>query len=305
MTFSWFLSVAQGLLLLLAAPALLGWLDWCKAYLTGRRRPLAYLLQPYRDLRKLLRVPPTHSLAVSSIFRLTPGIVFVVYGCLLFILPVFTAPLLQADLVLILYLLGLARFTFSLAGLDSASAFGGLGSSREMFFHFLTEISLFALIAAMSLWSDGSVVGQAQAQPMSLFRFVALLVLVSAFFPVLLLEARRLPVDNPDTHLELTMAGKAVELEFSGRDLALIGWAESSKLFFLLVLWAQLWSALVGNAPGWLLLVRTLGLPAGAVLLALWEWRTPKLRLGQVSSIAQGSLFLSLFAILLRLIPGG
>lgn len=305
MSGQWSLSLIQGILLLIAVPILLGWLNWWKARLTGRRRPLLFIVQPYRDLFKLLKVPPTYTAATSWVFRWSPCVLFVAYGSLLFTLPVFTTPFLKADLILILYLLGLARFTFSLAGLDGASAFGGLGSNREMFFHFLTEVSFFTLIVAFLLWSGASVADDTQTQLRPLLKILASLALLLAFFPVILLEARRLPVDNPDTHLELTMAGKAIGLEYSGRDLALVEWAETSKLAFLLALWPRMLFALldmdttaslIGRVALWLL---------AGVALALWEWRTPKMRLGQVSQIAQTSLLLSLFAILLRLTPGG
>jgi len=296
------LSLVQGLLLLVGAPAFLGWLNWWKARLTRRRRPLTCVVQPYRDLIKLLRLPATYAKPTSWVFRLTPVIVFAAYGSLLFTLPFFTRPLLAADLVLILYLLGLARFTLSLAGLDSASSFGGLGSNREMFFHFLTEISFFAVILALWLWSN--VGAAAPTQSNALLRIVALLAVILAFFPVILLEARRLPVDNLETHLELTMAGKAVGLEFSGRDLALVEWAETNKLFFMVALWSQLPLTLFEQAPRSVFLSLLLWLLAGA-FLAWWEQRTPKLRLGRVPSVAQMSLLLSLFAILVRLIPGG
>ena len=303
MSESWWLSFAQGILLLVAAPAILGWLNWWKARLNGRRRALGYLLQPYRNLFKLLRVPPTHSQATSWVFRWTPYIVFTAYGSLLFTLPIFATPLLDADLVLILYLLGLARFTLSLSGLDSASAFGGLGSNREMFFHFLTEISFFVLIVAFLLWS-GNATGLTTMQIGSLFRIAPPLTLTLAFFPALLLETRRLPLDNPGTHLELTMAGKAIELEFSGRDLALIEWAEMSKLLFMLSLLPNLLLSLLGHEEWLFVTVPMLWLLTGP-LLAFWEWQRPKLRLGQIPSAAQTSLLFSLFAILLRLIPGG
>lgn len=306
----WWLSFAQGALLLLAAPALLGWINWWKSRLAGRQRPLAFVLQPYRDLGKLLKVPPACSQATSWVFRWTPIILFVAYGSLLFALPLFTAPFLNADLIVVLYLLGLARFTFSLAGLDGASAFGGLGSQREMFFHVLTEVSFFALIAAFLLWSDGGATIEASTGLRSLLQILASVALLPAFFPVILLEARRLPVDNPDTHLGLTMADKGVGSEYAGRDLALVEWTETNKLVFLLALWSQLFVSLFVPASSDVIaaivavIKVVLWLLAG-VILAYWEWCSPKVRLGQVPLVAQASLLLSLFAILLRLTPGG
>jgi len=302
-------SSLQGLAVFAFAPFLVGWINWWKAYFTGRRRPAAYLLQPYRDLFKLLRVPATRTSTTSWVFSWTPWVVFLSYGTLLFTLHVFSEPLLRADLILTLYLLGLARFMLSLAGLDSASSFGGLGSSREMFFHFLTEISLFSVIAGVFVLSGSAFVSQSLPLPdnkslmssidKNLMLSISSIALFAAFFPALLLETRRIPVDNPETHLELTMAGKAVELEFSGRDLALIEWGEMNKLVFMLALWMQLLILLpIWNAP--LMIMPLLWLLAGAGL-ALWESKMPKMRLGQIPVVAQISLLFSLFAIVIRL----
>jgi formate hydrogenlyase subunit 4 len=291
----------QGLAILAVAPILVGWINWCKACFTGRRRPVAYLLQPYRDLFKLLRVPATRSKPTSWVFSWTPWVVFLSYGTLLFTLPVIFPALLRADLILTLYLLGLARFTLSLAGLDSASSFGGLGSSREMFFHFLTETSLFSVIAGVFVLSGSAFVSQSLPllDDKNLIVSISAIALFVAFFPVLLLETRRIPVDNPETHLELTMAGKAVELEFSGRDLALIEWGEMNKLVFMLALWMQLLILLpIWNAP--LMIMPLFWLLSGAGL-ALWESKMPKMRLGQIPVVAQISLLFSLFAIVIRL----
>jgi len=291
----------QGLVLLAFSPILVGWINWWKSYFTGRRRPAAYFLQPYRDLVKLFRVPSTRSRTTSWVFYWTPWVIFLCYGSLLFTLSVFSMPLLQADLILVLYLLGLARFMLSLAGLDSASPFGGLGSSREMFFHFLTEISLFAVIAGIFILSGSAVLpyGFEPQEKEKLAFVISAVFLFTAFFPALLLETRRIPVDNPETHLELTMAGKAVELEFSGRDLALIEWGEMNKLLFMIALWIQLLVFLpIPNIP---LMMMPLCWLLSGIGLAQWESKTPKMRLGQIPIVAQISLLFSMFAIIIWL----
>lgn len=298
-------SVLQGLVMLAVAPLLVGWINWWKARFTGRHRSIIYLLQPYRDLGKLFRVPATRSQTTSWVFYWTPWVIFLSYGTLLFTLSVFSTALLQADLILVLYLLGLARFMLSLAGLDSASSFGGMGSSREMFFHFLTEISLFGVIAGIFFWSGGASLSQGLIVldgNQKLAFSISAVSLFIAFFPALLLETRRIPVDNLETHLELTMAGKAVELEFSGRDLALVEWGEMNKLLFMLALWMQLLSLLL--LPNMVLTIMPLFWLLSGVGLALWESKIPKIRLGQVPSVAQISLLFSLFAIVIRLFSG-
>ena len=319
------LSFLQGAVLIVFAPLLMGWLKWWKAWFTGRRRPLTWIIQPYRDCFKLLRLPPTYPQPASWIFRKSPYLIFTVYGGLLFTIPLWTAPLLPADLLLIMYLLGLGRFSLSMAGMDSASSFGHLGSSREMFFHFLTEISFFPALTAFWLWTTEPSLNKEEAT----FWLASVAILLS-FFPILLLEARRLPIGNPTTHLELTMAGKAVELEFSGRSLALVEWGEASKLLFLVALWSQWFIRLFGNVLGELLFlvalwsqwfIRLFGNVLGGLLflfypvvwllvasgLAFWERRSVKVkvRLGRVPSVVFPSLVLSISAILLRLISGG
>ena len=300
----WLLSLLQGISLLAFAPFFRGWLKWWKAQLTGRRRPFKWTLQVYRDYFKLLRIPPKRLKTPSWFFRISPYLIFTTYGSLLFTIPLWTAPSLPIDLLLIMYLLGLGRFILSLAGLDSGTSFGHLGSSREMFFHLLSEISFFSAITAFWLWRNVTPNGE-------LFWLAAAAILFSYFF-ILVLETHRLPVGNPGTHLELTMAGKAVELEFSGRDLALVEWGETSKLLFLVALWSQ-WIVQLGLIPfhgtpimpGWLLFLFYISLwLLIAWGLACWEWRSVKMRLSQVPSFVLPSLALSLSAILLRLIQG-
>lgn len=306
-----FFSFLQGAAILAFVPLLVGWINWWKARLTGRRRPAAYLLQPYRDLFKLMGVPATRSQTTSWVFAWAPWVVFLSYSALLFSLQVFYEPLLRADLILTLYLLGLARFMLSLAGLDNASSFGGLGSSREMFFHFLTEMGFFSVIAGVFVLSGSAFVAPASppATDDVLLSSISLAALFIAFFPVLLLETRRIPVDNPETHLELTMAGKAVELEFSGRDLALIEWGEMNKLVFMLGLWVQLSTRILRQLwalyePARMSLVTIPLFLLVGIFLAFWEARRPKMRLGQVPGTALISLLSSLFAIAIWLFRG-
>ncbi len=321
------LSFLQGAVLIVFAPLLMGWLKWWKAWFTGRRRPLTWIIQPYRDCFKLLRLPSTYPQPASWIFRKSPYLIFAAYGSLLFTIPLWTTPLLPADLLLIMYLLGLGRFSLSMAGMDSASSFGHLGSSREMFFHFLTEISFFPALTAFWLWTNEPAllpphIAATPFAPTTLWPWMiessinrkkatfwlAAVAILLSFFPILLLEARRLPVGNPATHLELTMAGKAVEIEFSGRSLALVEWGEASKLLFLVALWSQWLIRLFGiyNVLGGLLfLFYPVVWLLAASGLAVWEWRSVKIRLGRVPSVAFHSLALSIFAILLRLISGG
>lgn len=236
-------GLTQGILLIAISPAVIGLVRWLEARL--QRRQGQAIVQPYRDLAKLLAKPSVRPFGTSFVFGLTPYVLFAAYGTLAFMIPVFSErTLIRGDLILIIYILGLARFALSLAGLDSGSGFGGLGASREMFFHFLTEVGLALLMVALAiLWQTTDLAVILSSPSMS----SAIVLLAPAMFLLILFETERLPVDNPMTHLELTMSQKAVGLEFGGQDLALIEWAEAIKLTALLALAGQLFVPLPGS----------------------------------------------------------
>lgn len=313
------LGVLQGVIIIVLSPAVTGLLRFLKARLQGRPRPVSYLWQPYRDLFKLIRKPAVRSKFTSWIFAVTPLLLFGLYGTLAGMLPLFhRGAFVQGDLILMLYLLGLARFVLSLAGLDANAPFSGLGSSREIFLHFLTEMGMGGIIAALMIkWGTLNlyVIAQNQSQMgLSIFFQLDLFSLALALFLLILFEGERIPIDNPATHLELTMAHQAVTLEYAGRDLALIEWAEMTKLTFLLGLWVSLFLPLdflirwlIKWLPNWLteptwfigisglFLLKIIILALG---LVLWEMFWPKLRLRAVSSLTLRSIVLSLLAII-------
>jgi len=317
------IGVLQGLLLILIAPGLAGLLRQLKTRLQFRQG--AGILQPYRDLFKLIRRPAVRSETTSWIFAFTPYILFVAYGLLAFQVPVFhCATLLSGDLIVILYILGLARFVLSLAGLDSGAPFSGLGSSREMFFHFLTEIGLMLIIATLIIRWNTINLAAIIAQHSGLlasgisggtgtfpFNPEMLLLFLSLAF-LILFESERIPIDNPATHLELTMAHKAVLLEYAGHDLALIEWAEMIKLTFLLTLLINLFApipalATLTNgidlwASGWAWLGYALKVLGIIVLMAIWEVSQPKLRLRAVVRPSLWPVVFSVIAIIYTVI---
>lgn len=303
-------GLLQGVIVIGLAPGVAGVLRFFKAGIQGRRRTIRNVWQPYYDLWKLIHKPAVRSRTTSLIFAVTPALVFGIYGALACMLPLFlswsgqTLPV-QPDLVLILYLLGLARFTISLAGLDSGASLGGLGSSREMFFHFLTEIGLGTIIAALMLKWDTftlNLILENSRQNSLYFLRPDSLLLAIALFLLILFEAERLPVDNPATHLELTMAHRAILLEYAGRDLALLEWAEMTKLFFLLGLWISLFLPFappdlglpfVGRAALFVLEMIMLTLA-----VAVWEMSRPKLRLRSVGGLSVWAIGLSMLAMI-------
>lgn len=306
----------QGFVLILFAPLSVGLLRWLEARLQRRQGP--GILQPYRDIAKLLAKPAVRPVQASIIFASTPFVLFAVYGVVTFMLPVFSPDtLLRGDLIVIIYLWGLARFTLSLAGLDAGASFGNLGASREMFLHFLTEIGLALLVIVLAIrWGTTSLADILQYHwSLGLLKFLIepeLVLLGGALFLLILFEAERIPVDNPATHLELTMAQRAVTVEFAGRDLALIEWAEAIKLLTLMTLLCHLFipvpfeEYLTPLGGGSTIIVTTAtailayAVRIGLLLigLALWEAGQPKRRLRNVPRVAFISVALSATAIM-------
>ncbi len=227
-------------LLLLVAPLASGIIKTLKARLQTRRGP--GILQPCHDLVKLWRKDMVIPDSASWIFSAAPHVVFLTAAAVGLMVPMIAldVPLgLFGDALAVIYLLGLARFFLALAGLDAGTAFGGLGSSREMTLSALAEPAMMLAIFTVAIGAGStnltevarSAVGQS-------WRFLApsQILAFSALFIVLIAETGRIPVDNPATHLELTMIHEAMILEYSGRYLALIEWGASIKQLVLMTL---------------------------------------------------------------------
>ena len=307
--------VAAGLQLLvvaLGAPLLVGVLRTLKARLVGRRGPRPW--QPYADLRKLLGKEAVVSTTASWVFRATPFVLVATILVSALIVPVLVArpPLAFAgNIILLVYLFMLATFFLALAGLDAGSAFGGMGASREVAVAALAEPTIIVAVLALALRADtidlGRIVERFGREPW-LAANPAHLLAFAAFFIVMLAETGRLPVDNPATHLELTMIHEAMVLEYSGRYLALVEWAGAMKFFLFMTLLANLfvpWGLASSAGPGSLLLGLTaLGgkLAVLTVAVAVLETSVAKLRLFRVPELLAGSFalaFLSLMAVIL------
>jgi len=310
----WASGLIQGIFLMVVAPMTPGLLTFCAAICQGRRRLLITVLQPYRDLAQLCCQRSVRAQTSSWLFAAVPTVLLVAYGSLLFAVPwLEDRPLLRIDLITVLYLMALARFTVSLAGLDTAAPFGALGSSREMFLHLQTELGMALFIAAIALNRgilDLADLSAAQKQLGDHLWFKPDLVLLAvALAAISLYEAGRIPVDNPTTELELTMAHEAIAGEYAGRDLALIRWANAMRLTFLLILFTALFplpTRLLGELLG-----RDVAEPIHLgqlivliVLLALWEATRPKLRLRKVYGPLLLSVLFSMTAILYGLATG-
>jgi formate hydrogenlyase subunit 4 len=301
-------AVLQWLVAVLGAPLLVGVIRKTKARLQGRRG--AGVWQPYLDLRKLLVKEAVISENTSWIFRFTPYLVIGTMLLAAFIVPVLTtagASRNLGNIILLMYLFLLASFFLALAGLDAGSSFGGMGSSREMAIAALAEPTVMIAIFAIALRAGSTglheMITRSVADPLLLLNPGHLLAFFS-FFIVALAETGRLPVDNPSTHLELTMIHEAMVLEYSGRYLALIEWASAIKLFVFLTLLANIffpWGIALALQPGALMigaLVFVVKMSILALSLAFLETAVAKLRLFRVPELLSGSFMLALLAVI-------
>jgi formate hydrogenlyase subunit 4 len=226
-------QILQSLLVVLLAPLFLGWVNNCRAWLSNRRA--AGLLQPYRDLRKLFTKEAVLAHNASWLFRGAPYILFGAMWLAGGIVPVLATDLPlapAADAIALVGLFALARVFMALAAMDVGTAFGGLGARREMLIAFLAEPAMLMAIFTASLISHSTalntIVENMAFREISLYPSMAFAAIAYAL--LFLAENARIPVDNPATHLELTMIHEAMLLEYSGRHLALMEWASASKL---------------------------------------------------------------------------
>lgn len=233
------IEILQILILLAAAPAFVGWIRMVKCWFQGRTSP--GLFQPYRDIAKLFSKDVVLAENASWIFRFTPYLVFGATLLMAGIIPILSVDLplsATADVIALVALFAIARFFTALAGMDIGTAFGGMGSSREMTIASLAEPAMLMAIFAVSLVSKSTSLSQ-MVQVMAHGEFIlrpSLAFAFLAFVLIALAETGRVPIDNPATHLELTMIHEAMILEYSGRHLALIEWAGMMKLFVFSVL---------------------------------------------------------------------
>jgi formate hydrogenlyase subunit 4 len=300
---------AQMLLVLALAPLLTGWVRKVKARLLRRRG--APLLQPYRDLLRLLRKEAVLAGNASWLFRVAPYLMFSAIWVAAALVPTFSIVLIlgwAADLIVIVALLGTARFFLALAGLDVGTSFGGIGSSREMMIAALAEPAMLMIVFTLSLLAGSTQLSSIAAYMIGPTLGIRISVALSAFALVMvaIAENARIPVDNPATHLELTMVHEAMVLEYSGRHLAMIEAAASLKLLLYLSLLAAIfvpWGmAAPGEGPADYLLGAAYyvgKLAVGGFALALFETSIAKMRVFRVSQFLGTALMLGLLATLL------
>jgi formate hydrogenlyase subunit 4 len=227
-------QVLESIAALTAAPLFLGWVNQCRAWLQNRRAPSIWL--PYRGIRKLFHKDAVIAESASPLFRIAPYIVFGAMVVAAGIIPSMGTRLpftFAADAIALVGLLATARVFLSLAAMDIGTAFGTLGARREMMVGFLAEPALLMVIFVASMISMSTalpaITENLATQTPALYPSLAFTAV--AFILVLLAENARIPIDNPATHLELTMIHEAMVLEYSARHLALMEWAAALKLF--------------------------------------------------------------------------
>ncbi|HUO44236.1 MAG TPA: NADH-quinone oxidoreductase subunit H [Burkholderiales bacterium] len=307
-------QILQSVFVVLAAPLLTGWVNQCRAWLQNRSAPS--LLLPYRTLAKLFHKDAVIAHDASRLFHLTP---YILFGCMWLaagIVPVLAtglpfAP--AADIIALVGVFALARMFSALAAMDIGTAFGGLGARREMLIGFLAEPALL-----MALFTAAFISGSTQLTTIvdtlahrTFAIYPSLAFAAVAFLMVLLAENARIPIDNPATHLELTMIHEALALEYSARHLALIEWAAAIKLFAYMTIgialfvpwgitaagdWAALPSAVVALAAKLAL--------AGAGL-ALLETLLAKVRLFLASEFLSNAFLLGVLGMLTHFLVRG
>ncbi|HEV8027774.1 MAG TPA: NADH-quinone oxidoreductase subunit H [Stellaceae bacterium] len=300
------LELLQLTLLVALAPLLTGIIRKVKARLNARIGPA--LLQPYRDLWRLLRKEVVLAPNASWLFRTSPYLIFTAIWIAAAIVPTFASGLLlsrTADLIALVALLGTARFALALAAMDVGTSFGGIGASREMMIASLAEPAMLMVTFTVAL-----VVRSTSLPHIAEFLLthdvgirVSLLLGLLSLVMVAIAENARIPVDNPATHLELTMVHEAMVLEYSGRHLALIEAASMLKLLLYLSLIASVffpWGMAIGPlgtaglAVG--LAAYIAKLITGSILLAVFETSIAKMRVFRVAEFLGGALLLGLLA---------
>lgn len=310
--------LVQGLqmaLVIAVAPLLTGLVRKVKARLTRRRG--ASILQPWRDILRLLRKEVVLATNASWLFRTAPYLIFAATWVAAALVPTFATGLQfswTADLIAIVALLGSARFYLALAGMDVGTAFGGLGASREMMIATIAEPAMLLITFSLALVAGStqlSTIAAVMASPAVGLR-VSLGMALVALVIVALAENARIPVDNPATHLELTMVHEAMVLEYSGRHLAMIELAASLKLLLYLSLIACVFFPWGIAAPGTGLvahLAATLNylakLALGGAALAIFETSIAKMRVFRVPDFLGIALMLGLLGTLLLFVSRG
>jgi formate hydrogenlyase subunit 4 len=309
------LQLLQLTIALLLAPLVVGWVNQCRAWFQNKSAPS--LLLPYRMIRKLFHKDAVVAENASPIFRIMPYVVFGAMALAATVVPSLATDLpfaRAADAIALVGVFALARVFISLAAMDIGTAFGSLGARREMFVGFLAEPALLMVLFTASLISGSTslptIVETLAHRDIALYPSLAFAGV--AFTIVSLAENARIPVDNPATHLELTMIHEAMILEYSARHLALIEWASALKLFNYMCIGIALflpfgiaergadWQAILAATP-----VLVAKLTGGGFALAFIETLSAKLRIFRAPEFLGTAFLLAVLGMLVAQLLGG
>lgn len=300
----------QFIIIILFSPLIQGIIKKLKAYMQGRVGP--GIFQPYYDLIRLFHKDMVISSIASWIFKAAPYIVFTSTMAAAMIVPVITTSSrlgMMGNVIALIYLMALGRFFMALAGLDAGTAFGGEGSSREMTVAILVEPMMMLSIFTAAI-SAGSTNVARIAEVQNMFYSPSHILAFSAFMVAIIAETGRIPVDNPDTHLELTMIHEGMILEYSGKYLALMEWAHYMKQMLLFTVAIDIFFPLgISNTVE----IQGLAVSSAAYflkiffmsfLMAITESTRAKMRFFQLPSLLGGAFVLALLSLLTYIMMG-
>ncbi len=295
------------------APLYLGWVNQCRSVLQNRSAPP--LWQPYRQLRKLFAKVPVVAEHASPLFRMAPYLIFACLALVAACIPLLSTRLLLApvaDAIALVGLLAIARMMSALAAMDTGTAFGTLGARREMLLGFLSEPALLTVLFTASMLASSTslatIVDTLLVRPFALYPSLAFAAVAYAL--VTLAENGRIPVDNPTTHLELTMIHEAMVLEYSGRHLALMEWAQALRLLVYSGMGLALflpWGIATGSgAAGWPLAFLSLIVKLLLVgcAIAVIETLSAKLRIFRVPEFLGMAFIFGVLGMLIHILLG-
>jgi formate hydrogenlyase subunit 4 len=307
----WIFAIVQTFCVVLFAPFMAGWVKWLKCKLQNRQGPVPW--QPYQDLLKLSKKEVLLAITASPIFRAAPYVVFSVTVVAISVVPVVSVQLptsALADVIVLVGFLALARFFLTLAGLDIGTAFGGMGSSREVTISSLAEPALLLAFFTVSMNASSTNLSAVISHLIQddFILYPSLIFSAMGFILVAIAETGRIPIDNPATHLELTMIHEAMILEYSGRHLALMEWAAMLKLTLYSILivnlvtpWGVAMTLDTGDILAGIVIVTGKLLILGA-LLAVAETVQAKLRLFRAPQYLGLAFILSLLGMMSHII---
>lgn len=307
----WLTSVIQALLFVISAPLFAGIAKWVKCQLQNRVAPKIW--QPYLNLNKLFHKEVSLATTTSSLFRFVPFGIFSLTVVISASIPLFIvtpSANVSADVIVIIGLFSLMRFLLALAGMDTGTAFGGMGSSREMLIASIAEPALMMVIfvVAMTVGSTNLPTIIAYLTAHNLYLHPSFILVALGFILVALAETGRIPIDNPATHLELTMIHEAMILEYSGKYLALIEWSAQIKLILYATLLINMFfpwgiaNHFIWTEMGWGALLFIGKIVLLLIVLGFFEISLAKLRLFRAPYLLSVAFIFGLLAVLIHII---